>query len=309
MMKLSQMPPTELLSDPFVTMQLVVESLARNIGAEWWLWAQIGVALAFGLIIDISENRDLVKRYLSRNFRVDVTYALVDLFHLAHFTVLVPAGLFVVKALETHAGWLTIGALAELPIWAQFLILFIVVDFWVYWYHRIQHTNIVMWQFHKTHHSQVHMTSLTVFRMSILDRLVTLLFLSVPTVILGVSYTQPLAVLVVIYFHQLLLHAGTGWTFGPLGRIIVSPSFHEVHHSTLREHVNSNYGGILTLWDHLFGTAVARGDKPITWGLIGEHVPESYIQQMFVPIVGLYGLTTKPLAQRRNMSPFTKGPS
>lgn len=298
-MRLSELSPSQMLSDPFLTLQLGLESLARNIGAEWWLWAQVGVALALGLLIDLTENRDMVKRYRSKNFRVDATYAVIDLFHISHFVVLIPAGLFLTNFLNTHASWLKIDALAALPVWGQLLVLFVFTDFCVYWYHRFQHMSPVLWQFHKTHHSQIHMTALTVFRMSILDRLVTLTVLSVPAAMMGIGYTMPLLIVTILYFHQLMVHSATGWTFGPLGRIIVSPSFHEVHHSTAPEHVDKNFGGVLAIWDHLFASTAERGEGPIHWGLIGERVPESYIGQIFVPIVGLYRLGRKELRKRR----------
>tara|TARA_R110002072_G_scaffold88011_1_gene198266 strand:- start:1511 stop:2419 length:909 start_codon:yes stop_codon:yes gene_type:complete len=292
-MTLSDLTFDQIVSDPLFAGQMLVESLVRNIGAEWWLWAQILVALALGLAVDLSERRDLRQRYASRNFRVDLTYALVDLFHIAHFTVLIPAGLLLSHALQTYAGWLTIDSLSALPAWAQLAILFIVTDFCVYWYHRGQHMNIVLWQFHKTHHSQRHMIALTGFRMPIFDRLVTLAVLSVPAAVMGVSYAYPLAILTVIYFHQLLIHSATGWSFGPLGWLIVSPQFHEIHHSTAPAHIDKNFGGALAIWDHLFGTYASAGEAPIRWGLVGERVPESFLGQIFVPIVGLYSLTRK----------------
>lgn len=297
-MSLSDLTFQQALADPLGAVGIALESLGRNIGAEWWLWAQIGVALALGLAVDLTRRRDLRARYLSRNFQVNMTYALVDLFHLWHFTVLIPAGLFISNALQTHASWLTIDALSALPAWAQLLILFVVTDFCVNWYHRGQHVNIVLWPFQKTHHSQQHMTALTGFRMPIFDRLVTLAVLSVPAAVLGVSYAQPLLVLMVIYFHQLLIHSATGWGFGPLSWLIVSPQFHEVHHSALPSHIERNFGGALSSSDHLFGTYAPAGDAPIRWGLVGEQVTESFVGQIFVPAVGLWGLIRRRFASR-----------
>lgn len=287
-MSLSDLTLDQILSEPLFAVQALGESLVRNIGAEWWLWAQIALALTLGLAADLWRRRDLRKRYLSQSFRVDVTYALVDLFHLWHFTVLIPAGLFVHATLQTYVPWITVDALAALPGWVQLAILFVVTDFCVYWYHRAQHSNIVLWQFHKTHHSQQELTALTAFRMPIIDRLVTLAALAVPAAVLGVNYAQPLAVLVILYFHQLLVHSATGWGFGRLGWLIVSPLFHEIHHSSRPEHVNRNYGGVLAIWDRLFGTYAPQGTAPIRWGLVDERVPESFIGQIFVPVVGLY---------------------
>jgi sterol desaturase/sphingolipid hydroxylase (fatty acid hydroxylase superfamily) len=301
-MRFSELSLLEALSEPVNTLLLLAQGIARNIGAEWWVWAQIGVLLLIGLAVDIYNQRDLVKRYLSRNFRVDLVYALVDLFHIIHFTVLIPLGLLLSNFLKTHASWLQIDVLANLPDWAQLLIIFLFADFWVYWYHRWQHMSEVMWQFHKTHHSQKHMTAITSFRSSILDRIVTLSVLSVPGAVLSTSYAMPLAALTIISAHQLVIHTATGWTFGWLGRLVVSPAFHEVHHSTERVYLDRNFGGFLTIWDRIFGTAVDLQSKSRSWGVKNEIIPESYILQMFVPIVGLYRLAKRASQARRKSS-------
>ena len=127
--------------------------------------------------------------------------------------------------------WLRIDSLAALPIWVQATLLFIVTDFWTYWYHRLQHASPVLWQFHKTHHSQENLTALTTFRKTVIDRMADIVLLSLPPVIMNVSVAMPLAIIIVLQIHQLLIHANTGWTFGPIGKVIVSPAFHELHHS------------------------------------------------------------------------------
>jgi hypothetical protein len=83
-MSLSDLTLDQILSGPLFAVQALAESLVLNIGAERWLWAQIALALALilGLAADLWHRRDLRKRYLSRNFRVNVNYALVYLFQL-----------------------------------------------------------------------------------------------------------------------------------------------------------------------------------------------------------------------------------
>jgi hypothetical protein len=44
----------------------------------------------------------------------------------------------------------------------------VVTDFWIYWWHRLQHESRSVWQFHKTHHSQVHLNVMTTFRATLL---------------------------------------------------------------------------------------------------------------------------------------------
>lgn len=169
-------------------------------------------------------------------------------------------------------------------------ILFIITDFVVYWYHRLQHESRIVWQFHKTHHSQVHLNVLTTYRATVIDRLVAFAFLAVPAAMMKVDAALPVAIAAALQFHQLMIHSDTGWSFGPLDRVFVSPSFHEVHHSSLEPHLDRNYGGVLSVWDHLFGTWAARGDAELTYGLVAERLPESWLKQQYVPLVGLWRL-------------------
>ncbi|RZA24749.1 MAG: sterol desaturase family protein, partial [Lysobacteraceae bacterium] len=203
---------------------------------------------------------------------------------------LLPVTLLVTRGLQTWAPWLEIRILADLPTWAQLLILFLFTDLCVYGWHRLQHENRIVWQFHKTHHSQVHLNVLTTYRATVFDRLFALAVLAIPAAMLKVDATLPLAIAGILQFHQLLIHSDSGWSFGPLDRVFVSPSFHEVHHSSLEPHLDKNYGGVLSVWDHLFGTWAPRGERELEYGLVGERLPEAWIKQQFTPWVGLWRL-------------------
>ncbi len=70
-----------------------------------------------------------------------------------------------------------------------------------------------------------------------------------------------------------LQHANLRWTFGPAGRVVVSPAYHRLHHAPDTQHVN--LGVVLTIWDVLAGRArfPARGDAVGRTGLDGRPVP------------------------------------
>lgn len=278
------------VTDPLEFGKLLAASLERNILAEWHFHVLLAATLLLGVIFDFLRNRSILRRYGSRGFRVDATYAMLDMLHVPHFLVIMPLGLVFTRFLEENAAWLRVESLAMLPSWLQLLLLFAATDFWVYWYHRLQHQMPILWQFHKTHHSQAELTVLTAFRVPVLDRIVSLLVLSIPPAIMSVDYAMPLAIVALLQLHQLLLHSGTGLAFGRLGHLLVSPSFHEVHHSTAPRHLDRNFGAVLTVWDHLFGSYAVRGDSELQYGLVHEQVPESYVGQIFVPLRGLYGL-------------------
>jgi hypothetical protein len=87
--------------------------------------------------------------------------------------------------------------------------------------------------------------------------------------------TRPIApVLITIYVCiGTLQHANLRWTFGPLGRVIVSPAYHRRHHDRVNQAVN--LGVVLTIWDVLARCASfpARGDAAGRTGLDGRPVP------------------------------------
>ncbi|HEY0599703.1 sterol desaturase family protein [Brevundimonas sp.] len=281
--------PSHILADPAGSAMVVVDSLARNVAAEGWFYGQVLAAMALGLAIDLIRKRDL-RRYWTRSVRLDLVYGVLEFLHLVTFAIMLPVGLIITRALQTWAPWLEIRALADLPVWAQLVIIFVVTDFWVYWWHRLQHESRIVWQFHKTHHSQVHLNVLTTFRATIIDRIVTFASLAVPAAVMQVDAVLPVAIVALLQFHQLVIHSDSGWSFGPLDKLFVSPSFHEVHHSSLEPHLDRNYGGVLSVWDHLFGTWAPRGEQELVYGLVGERLPETWFKQQLVPVIGLWRL-------------------
>lgn len=299
--------PSHLLADPAGGVMVVVDSIARNVAAEAWFYGQMAAALALGLAIDLIRRRDLAGRYGAKSVRVDLVYGLVELTHLVQFAVILPVGLAFTRGLQAWAPGLRVEALAALPVAAQLLILFVFTDFCVYWWHRLQHESRIVWQFHKTHHSQVHLNVLTTFRATVIDRIVAFAVLAVPAAMMQVDASLPVAIFALLQFHQLIIHSDSGWRLGPLDRVFVSPSFHEVHHSSLAPHIDRNYGGVLSIWDHLFGTWAPRGEQPLQYGLVAERLPESWLRQQWVPILGLWRLhreRTRPAAPAPILAPI-----
>lgn len=287
---LTDLRPSDLFADPAASAMVAINSLVHNVAAEGLFYGEFALAIILGLTIDLIRRRNLPNRYGSKSVRVDMVYGALEFLHLVQFAIILPVGLMITRGLQAWAPWLEVKALAELPAWSQLLILFVVTDFCVYWWHRSQHESRIIWQFHKTHHSQVHLNVLTTFRATVFDRLVALAVLAVPAAMMKVDAALPIAIAAALQFHQLVIHSDSGWSFGPLDRVFVSPSFHEVHHSSLEPHLDKNYGGVLSIWDHLFGTYAPRGDRELEYGLVAERLPEAWFKQQFTPWIGLYRL-------------------
>jgi sterol desaturase/sphingolipid hydroxylase (fatty acid hydroxylase superfamily) len=218
-------------------------------------------------------------RYRTRHFWNDVAYGL---FYRGNFYQLL-IGATVAGMLEPRLAFLRIGLLKDLPLPAAAVVFWITADFLGYWVHRLQHGIPFLWAFHSVHHAQERMTFLTSYRIHPIEQLVASLILFVPLLVIGLppgTWLPLVAVLTALEFAQ---HADLPWRFGPLYRVLVSPVFHAIHHSTEARHHDRNFGKILSTWDVVFGTAVIHEDRPRRFGVEGLHMPESLGAQMVMP--------------------------
>jgi len=149
----------------------------------------------------------------------------------------------------------------------------LVLDCWVYWWHRINHRLPFLWRFHRVHHSDPFMDVTTAARFhfgeiifSSLIRLVLILLVGIP---LDAIILYDMIQLPVIAFH----HANIALPpkadrFVRL--FVVTPFMHKVHHSRQQLETDSNYSSILSIWDRVFGSYRERGEySTIQFGLSG----------------------------------------
>ena len=133
----------------------------------------------------------------------------------------------------------------------------IILDFAEYWRHRVSHRLGWWWALHSLHHAQRQMTFWSDDRNHLLDDLIAALWFGAIALLIGVSPLQfPLLVLLLRLLES-ISHANARIGFGPVvGRLLISPRFHRVHHGVLAAGQRScNYGAILPWWDMLFRTA------------------------------------------------------
>jgi sterol desaturase/sphingolipid hydroxylase (fatty acid hydroxylase superfamily) len=139
--------------------------------------------------------------------------------------------------------------------------------------HYADHRLDSLWRFHALHHSQEELSVLTSFRAHPLMHTTGFVLATIPVAILMPA--RPIApVLITIYVCiGTLQHANLRWTFGPLGRVLVSPAYHRLHHAP--DIQNANLGVVLTIWDVLAGRArfPSRRDGAGRTGLAGRPVP------------------------------------
>jgi len=199
--------------------------------------------------------------------RTDIVYTLLHRlggFGLMVFWLLTP--LF--DALEASLRLLGVSRMNIDQIWpgitdrpvVSFLIYLVVLDVVDYWLHRGQHRVQWWWQLHAVHHSQRQMTFWSDQRNHLLDDLIRDGMLALVAIAVGVAPGQFVALLMASRALESVQHANLRWRWpGLLEKVLVSPSYHRLHHAVGFGHEGPargvNFAVLFPIWDILFRTA------------------------------------------------------
>jgi len=167
--------------------------------------------------------------------------------------------------------WIWQHRLWTLPLdhWSGWAACFIVQEFCYYWYHRAAHRIRWFWCTHAIHHSPNQLNLSAAYRFGWTGKLTgTLLFFTLGPW-LGVPPRILLIILSLNLLYQFWVHATWIPRLGPLEWVLNTPSAHRVHHAANLEYLDGNYGGVLIVFDRLFGTYIAeRADVRPRYGLV-----------------------------------------
>jgi sterol desaturase/sphingolipid hydroxylase (fatty acid hydroxylase superfamily) len=147
----------------------------------------------------------------------------------------------------------------------SWLVLLFAEDVCYYWFHRLHHEVRILWAAHVVHHSSKHYNLSTALRQPWATPFTGPLFWA-PLPLLGFSPAMVLIAQSWSLLYQFWLHTEAVGKLGPLEWVLNTPSHHRVHHGTNPEYLDKNHGGIFILWDRLFGTFAAEGNR-VTYGL------------------------------------------
>ena len=139
------------------------------------------------------------------------------------------------------------------------------VDFLYYWWHRTSHVVNVMWAVHAVHHQSEDYNFAVALRQPVLEPLTWMPFFAV-LAIFGVPPEVILLAFGIDLFYQFWLHTELVHRLPrPIEWFFNTPSHHRVHHGIEAQYLDRNYGGVLVVWDRLFGTFQPEGQRP-TYG-------------------------------------------
>jgi|tagenome__1003787_1003787.scaffolds.fasta_scaffold20519996_1 sterol desaturase/sphingolipid hydroxylase (fatty acid hydroxylase superfamily) len=169
------------------------------------------------------------------------------------------------------------------PLWTQVIIAVVVGDLGTYVMHRLMHSLPWLWRFHVVHHSAEELDWLIAFRFHPVDAFLTRIGSLAALAALNVSPAAIASVVAVSSWQAWLIHANVRMSYGPLRWVFVSPEFHHWHHSAEPDVFNRNYGGMLAVWDLMFGTVhLPRTGPTLRYGGT-EPVPARYVERFCHP--------------------------
>lgn len=186
--------------------------------------------------------------------------------------------------MEAPAFFQGYGPASRIPFWLQVPIVLALADFLSYWQHRLFHTR-ALWPVHAVHHSSRQLDWLSSGRFHPLNEIGVQLVNVVPVLALGFHASTFFVIAPFTTWYVVFLHANVPWTFGPLRHVVASPGFHRWHHTSEAEGQDKNFGGVLSVWDHLFGTFyMPQGRRATDFGT-DDPVPQGFFGQLVYPLL------------------------
>jgi sterol desaturase/sphingolipid hydroxylase (fatty acid hydroxylase superfamily) len=181
-----------------------------------------------------------------------------------------------------------------LSVVAHFVIMLLALDFIYYFGHRALHRWGAGWRVHAVHHTDLDLDVSTTLRHHPAEVLFFAVVAGVLGTLLGATPAEIAAYGALAFAVQVVAHGNIAlpaWLEWVIGRLFVTPSFHQLHHARDERECHANFGEVFAFWDRLFGTAVASPARaPGTFG-VAQYLDPRY--QALGPIL-LQPVTAAP---------------
>ncbi len=152
--------------------------------------------------------------------------------------------------------------------WRVWVAGFFAVEFAYYWMHRWSHTVRWMWATHAVHHSANEFTLPAALRLGLTNVVSGSWLFFTPLVLIGFDPLLVVTLVAANLQYQFLLHTEFIGRLGPLEWAFNTPSHHRVHHAVNPRYLDKNFGGVLIVFDRLFGSFAPEDPaEPCRYGL------------------------------------------
>jgi alkylglycerol monooxygenase len=145
------------------------------------------------------------------------------------------------------------------------IILFIGVDFFYYWFHRMSHQVNALWAAHIVHHQSEEYNLTVALRQSWFQGWFSWVFY-LPLAFVGFDPIMFLTLSSFNTLYQFWIHTRAIKSMGPLEWILNTPSHHRVHHGSNPKYIDRNHAGTLIIWDRIFGT-FQKEEEEVYYGI------------------------------------------
>lgn len=182
--------------------------------------------------------------------------------------------------------------LLDLPILAQLVVVLVIFDFTAqYGAHYLLHKVKWMWRLHVVHHSDTKVDATTGARLHPGDYAVREVFALGTLVVTGAPLAFYVLYRIVTIFFTFVTHANVSLPKrldAALSYVLVTPDMHKFHHHFERPWTDTNFGGILSIWDRLFGTFVYGDPREVVYGVdvADPDLDEDVVHQFGLPFSG-----------------------
>ena len=187
----------------------------------------------------------------------------------------------IILPLDQHYGFSKLHFVTGWPVWVQVLFFVITHDFYIYWFHRFQHSSPLFWRTHEAHHSGKQVDWLAGSRSHALEIIINQTIEFAPIILLG---ADPMVVPIKACIDAvwgIWIHCNINVKSGRLQYFINGPEMHLWHHADHEEVFYANFSTKFAFWDWLFGTAYLPDHKPQKWGLPYAFPKDYFSQHVF----------------------------
>ncbi len=157
--------------------------------------------------------------------------------------------------------WAAQHALWERPPWlggiSGLVFDIVLLDLFLFWWHRAVHEIPFLWRFHEVHHLDEHLDTTSAIRFHFGEIFFATFVRAVVVIVFAVPFTSVVIFEVLVLAFTMFHHSNVRLpqqVEEPVSKVIITPSIHWVHHHALRKDTDSNYGTIFSFWDGIFRT-------------------------------------------------------
>ena len=153
--------------------------------------------------------------------------------------------------------------------WWMWVLLFVAVDFFYYWFHRLAHEVSVLWGSHVVHHQSEEYNLTVALRQAWFQGAFSWVFY-LPLAFVGFEPKVFLTVVSINTLYQFWIHTRLIGKMHPaIEYVFNTPSHHRVHHGVNPKYIDRNHGGTFIIYDRMFGT-FQEEEEEVVYGITSQ---------------------------------------